>query len=389
MSAWYLVEGVRWRMAPKTVAACLTSLLVAMLVGTSAGLASTLDPPDPCVPAFAGTTLESGRVLITGTMGGLYPQTALSALLYDPASGSLTTGGAMVTPRWGHSATLLADGRVLIVGGQSYDGGSTERAELYDERTGSFVETGARLIRRDGYTATLLADGRVLVAGGVGQGAERAELYDPASGTFSETGAMRGHRVGHTATLLADGRVLITGGRHRTLGPPLSSAELYDPDTGTFIPTGSMTMPRSDQSATLLADGRVLVAGGSARRVAEIYDPASGTFSPAASMGTPRSYQGAIRLADGRVLLVGGTGRGSFPSDCRMEVRSTELYDPEQDAFVATGAMARWGGVDVVAPLPDGRILVLFNKRWWPMDGAQLYDPVAGSFTPVGSFADG
>ena len=80
------------------------------------------------------------------------------------------------------------------------------------------------------HTATLLADGRVLIAGRAAM-ARSAEIYDPKTGTFSPTGSMTTARAAaHTATLLADGRVLVAGGHPRRSDAALASAELYDPD---------------------------------------------------------------------------------------------------------------------------------------------------------------
>src|SRR4051812_20744899 len=104
---------------------------------------------------------------------------------------------------------------------------------------GIFTATGPTTVTRSGQTATLLADGKVLIAGGwipegtgtTARAASSAELYDPSTGTFSRTGDMTVSRQGHTATLLADGRVLIAGGGNLA---PLTSAELYEPATGRF-----------------------------------------------------------------------------------------------------------------------------------------------------------
>ena len=83
-------------------------------------------------------------------------------------------------------------------------------------------------IARDWNTATLLADGRVLVSGGDSPGtAATAELYDPDSGSFTRTGSMSSGREGQTATLLPDGRVLITGGHVGSTST--AGAELYKP----------------------------------------------------------------------------------------------------------------------------------------------------------------
>jgi len=104
---------------------------------------------------------------------------------------------------------------------------------------------------RVGDTATLLANGRVLVAGGTdlpnvgtasGEMLASAELYDPMTGTSSPTGSMATARGGYTTTPLADSRVLMAGGVEILTaagpGPFLASAELYDPKTGTFSATG-------------------------------------------------------------------------------------------------------------------------------------------------------
>jgi Kelch motif/Galactose oxidase, central domain len=146
---------------------------------------------------------------------------------------------------------------------------------------GTFKPTGRMTTPRGGHTATLLLNGKVLITGGSAASGSSAELYDPATGTFSAVSDMTIARYGHTATLLPDGKVLITGGAY---GPPhpgmpivfpdgtvftpmvvdaLPNTELYDPSSGTFTRTGDMVVaPWYGQTATLLNNGKVLIAGG-------------------------------------------------------------------------------------------------------------------------------
>src|SRR5580692_2960065 len=128
---------------------------------------------------------------------------------------------------------------------------------------GIFTPTGSMTTARTLHTATLLKNGKVLIVGGQvpepvpgGQPWDMlwvpiasAELYDPSTGKFVATGTMAAARAGHLATLLPNGKVLITGGLSldNSQLPPgamqansfaVDSAEIYDPDTGIFSAAG-------------------------------------------------------------------------------------------------------------------------------------------------------
>jgi hypothetical protein len=139
--------------------------------------------------------------------------------------------------RWLHTATLLADGRVLILGGRTAKDSVRATAELYDPGSGRFSSAGSMRDGRQQHTATRLPDGRVFIAGGYWSDGQSwrvlssTEMYDPASGQFREVGSMGTARQGHGAVLLGDGRVLIVGGEElgNNGATGVSRAVLYQP----------------------------------------------------------------------------------------------------------------------------------------------------------------
>ena len=228
-------------------------------------------------------------------------------------------------------------------------GPPSPRPSIYDPATGTFSPTGSMLTPRVAHTATLSPDGYVLIAGGLTSAAAikepmplaSAEIYDPATGTFSPTGSMTTRsRVWQTATLLPDRRVLVAGRRQR-YRCTLPSAEIYDPATGKFSPTGSMTTTsqRSDRHAALRRPrpGRRRL---QQRRCATVSPPPSCTTRrparsrPTGSMTTARFCHTATLLPDGPVLIAGGDDGGFMSGN---NLASAEIYDPKTGKFSPTG----------------------------------------------------
>jgi hypothetical protein len=205
------------------------------------------------------TLLSSGKVLVAG--GGLG---ALTAELYG--AGSFTATGSMIHSRIAAAAALLPSGDVLLSGGNPglsppY---ATNTSEVYQAANGTFAASGNLTYARFEHQAITLPSGKVLVVGGwTDQGdttnliqvtVGAAEIYD--NGTFTVTGAMNTGRMGQTASLLPTNQVLVAGGTTNT------NAELYDVAGATFGPAGSLDVARSYQGAVTFPTGEVLLAGG-------------------------------------------------------------------------------------------------------------------------------
>ena len=301
------------------------------------------------------TRLADGRILVVGGVGtngvdlsnnGGAGTFFATAEIYDPATATFAPAGTMATPRGLHAAALLPNGKVLVVGGFN-NTGSLASAELWNPATGTFGPTGTMVGgARSQHTATLLPNGKVLVAGGFGAGPlATAEIYDPATGAFTATaGAMTAARNTHTATLLATGRVLVTGG-FGAVGA-LAGAELFDPSTGTFTAAGTMAQGRGAHTATLLPGGNVLVAGGNgalgALAAAELYTPSTNTFAATGSMGGARQWHSAVLLSTGNVLIAGGNNNASGHWDIQDQ---TSYLFSAQLYVPASGSFAAAGGM--------------------------------------------
>ncbi len=387
---------------------------------------------------LVATALVDGSVLVTG--GSSRSTTVRSAEHFDRTTGTFTALPDMTTERYFHTATRLDSGEVLIVGGSGGAGahGATASAEIFEPMRKAFrATTGALAKARVFHTATLMSDGTVLIVGGVGTNSSdvaEVELFDPATGKFRVVATLSTPRSNHTAvrvkgasattddvliaggkgpngtttaveiltydaslktatvrtapplaearqnhsaTLLHSGEVLVAGGTGANY-QPVASVERW---TGhAFFTEGPLNHPRRDHHATLLPTGQVLVAGGLDLHVVpatELYTPGAG-FRDIGELVAPRFYSAAVGLPTGQVLFIGG-----FDATEVAVLKHAELYDP---FWAGVGPMQEGRQNHSATLLQDGRVLLAGGGDGGSgtRNTAELFDPVTGGFTSVG-----
>ena len=395
---------------PRLAVSVSSTLVLLSLAGLISALAACGDGPSgdngngtPLVLATVGPTEAVTTLTPTQTLPTRMPppppdRTSTAAMPTPRVSPRVGAVGILParlsTARYGHTATTLEDGRILIVGGEVDIERVTATAELYDPVAGSMIEAAPPGTGRAWHTATLLPDGNVLIAGGIGpDAASSAEVYDAALGEFLPVGDLAQGRQRHRATSLRDGRVLITGGLSGAT--PITSAEIYDPATGEFGAAGDMSQRRAQHTATLLSDGAVLIAGGvtaRGRRTSEVvrYDPATGAFSFVGNLRSARAYHTATLLGDGRILIVGGDGSpdGNPPLSPMTEV---ELYDPSSNTTEHAGLILFPRNTHTASNLEDGRVVLVAGEHIGAVSyhAIEIYDPESESWTRGGELIEG
>ena len=307
--------------------------------------------------AHTATLLPNGKVLV---VGGRSTENAIlaSAELYDPASHTWSATGSLHVARRVHTATLLPSGKVLVAGGFGVYTYPVSSSELYDPATGLWSVTGPMVHARGVFTATLLPNGYVLAAGGSGPRATNtAEIYHPATGLWYRTNALPAGSGNEqaTATLLPTGKVLIAGGAN----PLTQSASIYQPSDYRWWKTGGMVAPRCDHTATLLGTGKVLVVGGTdgtpgSFPTPELYNIATHRWSPASNQPYGGAEHTATLLRDGTVLIAGGTTIGS----ANGVTAATDRYNPTTSAWTDAGNMPTPRLGHTATLLSDGSVLM-------------------------------
>jgi N-acetylneuraminic acid mutarotase len=318
--------------------------------------------------------------------------------------------GDLHEPRALATATLLDDGRVLVVGGEDTRYGMLASVEIFDAATGTF-EKGAPLPEpRDHHTATRLPNGQVLVAGG-GLGSQitlprgegtlaSAVLFDPKTGTWTRTADMHVARAGHRAVLLPDGRVLVAGGGGRvgydchsshpncTVAESLGSAEIYDPATGAWTETGPLGEARLAFSLDVTPLGIVAAFGAAKNKgleTVEIFDPKTNAWTFGPKLAGEQFYHASAVLG-GELVVAGGKIANVKP------ITTVNVLDASGASWRPRASLGDPRTGASLVPLESGKGLLVagsnqLGERF--LAEAALYDPTADTWTKIAPLAKG
>jgi N-acetylneuraminic acid mutarotase len=308
------------------------------------------------------TVLTNGKVLI---VGGDVPGASRSAELYDPSTQAWTTAGSLNHPRARfHTISSLLDGKLLVAGGSSDTDTDVPQnsAELYDPTTGDWTTIPHMYEKRILHTASTLSNGKVLIVGGKSNDTlilNSTELYDPSIRNWTRTSSMTEPRMIHTASVLPNGKVLVVGGSPNGFNVS-NTCELYDPSTGRWTTTGSLNEARAAHIAITLLNGKVLVVGGVGENygllsITELYDPLTGMWTITGSMKYPRCFHAASLLPDGNVLVVGGDINSG---DEHNITSSSELYNSSTGMWTSAGEIQTPRELHAASLLNNGHVLV-------------------------------
>lgn len=325
------------------------------------------------LPEFFDAT-DIGFVMPDGKL--FYCHDTRDPILFDPVTGQKSFPADSGTAQGCMNGTLLADGRVIMVGGQDgADPGNFVFAVRWVKTYTHATDTWQQLPDLQHPTGrwypglARLADGSLLAMGGgtccAAVRTDTCERFDLNTQTWAYTGSMENPTEFPPCALLYTGEVLATW------WPP----QLYNPDTEQWRLTGNFVQPQrgwpghSDHSLVVLADGRALalgVSGAANSFMGEIYDPLSESWTATSNPDLIRFQTEVVQLPDGRILAAGGEAKNPNPPVEHVLgiVKWSDVYDPGSNTWRRVADMNWFREYHAVTLLlPDARVAMTGGTR--------------------------
>ncbi len=286
---------------------------------------------------------------------------------------SWSEAGSTNYSRWRHTATLLANGEVLVCGGYPPEDTilAYSSCELYNPEKNKWENVPPMNIARFFHAAVLLNDGRVLVTGGATEDSTTAscEIYNPVNNTWEIVASMNRKRERHLMIKLVDGRVLVAGGGAFDMvsGEVTNTCEIYDPVMNKWEYISPMNYPMINHKGIVLNNGNIFIAGsnpfmdgGNAHyEILNINNLNWDTIpSPYYNHG---SFPSLSTLNDEKILVIGKTNIG-------------EVFNPENNLWTVTDSLSFQDRYYAIS-INKKNVLVLGNGN-----DCEIYDYLSNSF---------
>ena len=293
--------------------------------------------------AHTTTLLTSGKVLVTGGRDNTIVHATCE--LYDPDTETWSMTGSMASPRIRHTATRLTINDtdvVFVLGGSSTTNFDPIPAIEYYNATSGGWRTVVNPMRqgRFSHTTTLLLDGRLFSVGGQSNTSRlaSAEIFDPTALTSQVVGSLKIARYEHTAAIISiSGNVLVTGGMTSPGNVDLASCELFNINSHSWSLMANLSIARSFASMVSLmpVSSSILITGGRATNIStsfvQLYNPLTNTLSSSSSMNVNRYLHTSTLMyfqATAFVLIVGGYDTS------QTGINAVQLYVPANSTWL-------------------------------------------------------
>lgn len=382
-------------MSRPPVASSLGLLALVSTVALAQGQVSPAPPLRDARQHHTATLLADGRVLVVGGRGNDGLSTLSSCELFDPKKQRWARCAPLKVARSHHAATALDDGRLLVTGGTTHESAAGQNrfvalasVELYDPKTNVWTSVAPMGDARNGHTATLLLDGTVLVVGGAREQRQHlasVERFDPKSGAWTAGQPLRVPRWLHAAVRDSEGGVLVVGGRsnasqdHKGPGVSIADVERFDPQTGAWTSLPAMSEPRQRTAVIAEAsDAGVIVVGGqtatSSTNYAETWQPGLTEWKPFENhLSLSLSSHTGTRLPSGDLVVIGGEP----PNE--VDTTRVQRWLATSKQWCLAGTLKTGRKLHTATLLPDGRVLVVGGTSGGlPEKSVELWAPATG-----------
>ena len=273
------------------------------------------------------------RVVWLGTIVGAF---LIAASVGSAAEYVWTQKADMPTPRWTQTSAVV-NGKVYVIGGYPSEGAPGEASlstvEEYDPGTNMWTKKADMPTARcDFNVSSAVVDGRIYVIGGntyPGPVSSAVEEYDPVTDTWTQKADMPTARWG-LATCAFDGKVYAIGGYPTTGATGLTTVEVYDPVTDTWTGKADIPLGVALLNARVVR-GKIYAIGGrpglKAKPYVQEYNPATDTWTRKADMIVETSQMGCV-VMDDKIAVIGG-----WEWSMNYPYTTIQVYNPETDEW--------------------------------------------------------